>query len=97
MRGIKALAISMAVLLGVGLVALGVGLYYKVQAMKSPGFAQVYVAPDGCALAGTDTADGRLVLHFKGAAECRRLELVDLETGKTAGTVRLKPAPAGDR
>ena len=105
MKALKALVISMAVLVVAGLVLVGYGLYRNSHSSgvtassgaptRSANGAVGYFSVDlpvpvGSRLEQMTTAGDRVILRFTGG-EVERILVLDPQTGQVAGTVTLVP------
>ena len=99
MKPLVALVIIMGVLIVVGLVVVVVTIANRMgsgnatagRAVAAP-FAGVDLPiPAGCEVKETTTADDRLILRLGSGERCNQLLIVDMDTGKLLGTLRLVP------
>lgn len=106
MRALKALVIFMGVLIVVGLVVLGYGLYLKAKKVTSDAPPTLAAAPDrpvtgefgavqlkmppGAKVEQMEAVAGRLVLRLGGSGS-DRIIVIDPLTGRVTGTIALVP------
>ncbi|HEY5208910.1 MAG TPA: DUF6476 family protein [Stellaceae bacterium] len=102
MRGLKILVVTMGILLIVGIVALVVGIAYRVnhRVVTAPLIAHATVAPNGMPHTLTLPADAKIVsIQSDGDRVTVRLALpdggetlmlVDWQTGRTLSTIELR-------
>ena len=98
MKGLLALVIVLGVLIVAALIVVIVTIVNRMGASKETtagtpaAFDAVDVpVPAGCQVVETVTATGRLILRLGTGERCSQLIVIDLETGKQLGTVRLVP------
>ena len=93
MQALKIVVILMAVLIlaGMGLLAYGLATRVAGGGDAGEGFGVVDVPlPPGCSIAGTEVAEGRLILRLDGLAErgCQQVVVVDMASGEVLGRLR---------
>ena len=99
MQALKIVVILMAVLILAGMGLLAYGLATRVAGGGGDGgggdggesFGVVEVPlPPGCSIAGTEVAEGRLILRLDGLAErgCQQVVVVDMASGEVLGRLR---------
>ena len=94
MQALKIVVILMAVLILAGMGLLAYGLATRVAGGGGDGgesFGVVDVPlPPGCSIAGTEVAEGRLILRLDGLAErgCQQVVVVDMASGEVLGRLR---------
>lgn len=99
MKPLLALVIIMGVLIVVGLVVVVVTIVNRMGGGNAPAsraaatpFAAVDLSiPAGCEVKETTTAADRLILRLGSGERCNQLLIVDMDTGKLLGTLRLVP------
>ncbi len=98
MVALKAVVIALGVLILGTIGVIAVVLFNRgadVTAAGDPGapFRVTFELGEGCLVAESRVAEGRLMIRTEGPGACPRIHLVDLATGEVAGTVELAPAP----
>ena len=95
MYALKALVVSMAVLIVAGLALLGYGVVTR----TSPGgggMAEVVLTfPAGCTIGDASVSDGKLLIRGDGPLErgCQQVLMVDMQSGRTLGRIRVETGP----
>ena len=104
MRGLKALVIGLGVLIAVGLIVIAVTIANRMTTEPEPapaaatlsvdGFGSARVTiPAGARIVETATGDGRMVLRIHLVDGRAQILVIDLATGRLAGTVDVIEAP----
>jgi hypothetical protein len=107
MQSIKALVIIMGLLILAGLGLLVYGMVNQVSEVAGPGgpvapdapggFDEVEISlPSGCSVVETRVDGDRLIVRTDGPdsnASCRKIIIIDLESGEVLGRVQFKLGP----
>jgi hypothetical protein len=101
MQSIKILVIFMGLLILAGLGLLVYGMVNQVSEVAGPGgpggFDEVEIPlPAGCSVVETRVDGGRLIVRTDGPdsnAPCRKIIIIDLESGEVLGRVQFKLGP----
>lgn len=107
MGALKGIVIGLGILIVIGMVAVGVGIYQKTAtrpmvADGRPAAAQTaaVLAPfgdiavsigEGCVIAEMTPDGGRLYLSVGPAGRCRKIIVVDVAGGRVLGTLKVSP------
>lgn len=96
MRLLKVLVVVMGVLIVAGVVTLAAVIVQRIGGAASgsdAGFGrQALAVPAGARVVGAVPGDGRVAIHIELPDGTARIELVDMQSGKSAGTIAIAPA-----
>lgn len=97
MRALKALVVSMGILIAGGLALLAYAVIGGLSGdLPDDDFGDTtVVVPPGCVIAEATVAEGSLVLRIGGPAErgCQQVILLDPESGREFGRVKVREEP----